>query len=41
MKGKLGTGKHLDETIMLLPDAVSVSGGKTVGAMPKYWETDR
>jgi hypothetical protein len=29
MKGKLGTGKHLDETIMLLPDAVSVSGGKT------------
>ncbi len=31
MKGKLGTGKHLDETIMLLPDAVSVSGGKTGG----------
>lgn len=29
MKGKLGTGKHLDETIMLMPDAVSVSGGKT------------
>lgn len=29
MKGKLGTGKHLDETIMLLPDAVTVSGGKT------------
>jgi hypothetical protein len=29
MKGKLGTGKHLDETLMLLPDAVSVSGGKS------------
>ncbi len=29
MKGKLGTGKHLEETIMLLPDAVSVSGGTT------------
>lgn len=29
MKGKLGTGKHLDDTIMLMPDAVSVSGGKT------------
>jgi len=32
MKGKLGTGKHLEETIMLLPDAVSVSGGTTVEA---------
>jgi hypothetical protein len=32
MKGKLGTGKHLDETIMLLPDAVTVSGGKTGGS---------
>lgn len=32
MKGKLGTGKHLDETILLMPDAVPVSGGKsTVG----------
>ena len=30
MKGKLGTGKHLNETVMLLPDAVSVSGGTTV-----------
>lgn len=30
MKGKLGTGKHLDETTMLLPDAVTVSGGKVV-----------
>jgi hypothetical protein len=29
MKGKLGTGKHLDETIMLLPSAVTVSGGKS------------
>lgn len=28
MKGKLGTGKHLDETTMLLPDAVAVSGGE-------------
>ena len=28
MKGKLGTGKHLDETKMLLPDAVAVSGGE-------------
>jgi len=32
VKGRLGTGKHLDETIMLLPDAVSVSGGKTGSA---------
>jgi hypothetical protein len=31
MKGKLGTGKHLDETTMLLPDAVAVSGGTTGG----------
>ncbi len=29
MKGKLGTGKHLDETILYLPDAVVTSGGKT------------
>jgi len=28
MKGKLSTGKHLDETTMLLPDAVAVSGGE-------------
>ena len=34
MKGKLGTGKHLDETVMLLPDAVTVSGGKTVVTDP-------
>lgn len=27
MKGKLGTGKHLDETTMHLPDAVVASGG--------------
>lgn len=32
MKGKLGTGKHLDETIMLMPDSVSVSGGKSGGS---------
>lgn len=32
MKGKLGTGKHLDETFMLMPNAVSVSGGKSGGA---------
>jgi hypothetical protein len=29
MKGKLGTGKHLDETNLLPPDAVVTSGGKT------------
>jgi hypothetical protein len=29
MKGKLGTGRHLDETMLYLPDAVVVSGGKT------------
>ena len=29
MKGKLGTGKHLDETILYTPDAVVTSGGKT------------
>jgi hypothetical protein len=29
MKGKLGAGKTLDETILLLPSAVTVSGGKT------------
>jgi hypothetical protein len=28
MKGRLGTGKHLDETTMYLPDAVVTSGGK-------------
>jgi hypothetical protein len=28
MKGKLGTGKHLDETTLHKPDAVAVSGGK-------------
>lgn len=39
MKGKLGTGKHLDETIMLLPDAVTVSGGKTVVTGPATGET--
>lgn len=39
MKGKLGTGKHLDETVMLLPDAVSVSGGKTVVTDPDTGET--
>lgn len=39
MKGKLGTGKHLDETIMLLPDAVTVSGGKTVVTNPGTGET--
>lgn len=39
MKGKLGTGKHLDETVMLLPDAVSVSGGKTVVTDPETGET--
>lgn len=39
MKGKLGTGKHLDETIMLLPDAVTVSGGKTVVTDPTTGET--
>lgn len=33
MKGKLGTGKHLDETTMLLPDAVAVSGGRTTSAV--------
>ena len=30
MKGKLGTGKHLDDTTMYLPDAVVTSGGKTI-----------
>ena len=29
MKGRVGTGKHLDETTMLLPDAVVSSGGKS------------
>lgn len=29
MKGRLGTGKHLDETTMYMPDAVVTSGGKT------------
>ena len=31
MKGKLGTGKHLDETTLHKPDAVVISGGKTSG----------
>ena len=31
MKGKLGTGKHLNETKILLPDAVAVSGGEKLG----------
>ncbi len=39
MKGKLGTGKHLDETVMLMPDAVSVSGGKTVVTDPESGST--
>ncbi len=30
MKGKLGTGKHLDETTLHKPDAVAVSGGKII-----------
>ena len=30
MKGKLGTGKHLDETTLYPPDAVVTSGGKTL-----------
>jgi hypothetical protein len=29
MKGRVGTGKHLDETTMHLPNAVVTSGGKT------------
>ncbi len=39
MKGGLGTGKHLDETIILLPDAVSVSGGKTATTNPETGHT--
>ena len=31
MKGKLGTGKHLNDTTMYLPDAVVTSGGKAGG----------
>ncbi|WP_437191341.1 DUF499 domain-containing protein [Planctomicrobium sp. SH527] len=34
MKGELGTGKHLDETKMHLPDSITVSGGKTVTVDP-------
>lgn len=34
MKGELGTGKHLDETKMHLPDAITVSGGKVVSVDP-------
>jgi hypothetical protein len=34
MKGRLGTGKHLDETTMHLPDAVVTSGGKTTIVTP-------
>lgn len=30
MKGKLGTGKHLDETTLQKPDSIVTSGGKTV-----------
>ena len=29
MNGRLGTGRNLDETMLYLPDAVVVSGGKT------------
>ena len=29
MKGRLGTGKHLDETKLYTPDAVVASGGRT------------
>jgi hypothetical protein len=39
MKGKLGTGKHLDETKMLLPDAVAVSGGEVVTPDPDTPDT--
>jgi len=35
MKGQLGTGKHLDQTTLCMPDSVVVSGGKTVLADPK------
>jgi hypothetical protein len=35
MKGKLGTGKHLNETTLYLPDAVAVSGGKVVVPDPE------
>ena len=31
MKGKLGTGKHLNDTTMYLPDAAVTSGGKAKG----------
>lgn len=30
MRGRLGTGRHLDETYLLLPQAVPASGGVTV-----------
>lgn len=39
MKGKLGTGKHLNDTTMLLPDAVTVSGGKSVVTDPDTGDT--
>ena len=39
MKGKLGTGKHLDETTLYKPDAVAVSGGKVTIPDPKTGET--
>lgn len=32
MKGKLGTGKHLDETTLHKPDAIVTSGGKIIVA---------
>lgn len=32
MKGRLGTGRHLDETYLLLPEAVPATDG---GAIPK------
>ncbi len=35
MKGKLESGKRLDETKMLLPDAVAVSGGEVVTPDPE------
>jgi len=38
MKGKLGTGKHLDETKIYMPDAVVASGGKTPVVTVPYGE---
>ena len=34
IKGKLGTGKHLDETKLLMPQAVPQTGGVAVGDAP-------